>query len=196
MTFSIYSPPKVCLITSHARLTKIKDTRLKTPDQYRLRYTIYLPDSGRRDLSRRYRTYTTGRAKHEVATVLEHRTRQLLQGIDDIQIWQNEDLISPEEAERLDLTPPAHRKTLRKAMEEYRATWEVSPGEALNRDIRVRVIEEILGPDSPIVSLDYGAGEGVGMVHQGLDAEGIPAAAVVSQEAVGHRATPRSRSLG
>ena len=110
-----------------AKLSKITDPRLKNPDQYRLRYRIYFPDGGRRDRSRRYRIQAIARAKLEVATVLEHRTRQVLQTADDILIWQNEDLISREEAELLDRPPPAEKKTLRQAIEEYRLTWEVSP---------------------------------------------------------------------
>ena len=142
-----------------AKLSKITDPRLKNPDQYRLRYRIHFPDGGRRDRSRRYRTQAIARAKLEVATVLEHRTRQVFQTADDILVWQNEDLISPEEAELLDRTPLALKKTLRESMEEYRSTWEVSQEEVYTRDFRIRVIEEILSADAPIASLDYGDGE-------------------------------------
>ena len=44
-------------------------------------------------------------------------------------------------------------------MREYRATWEVSPGEAQNRDGRIAVIKKILGTKTPIVDLNYGHGE-------------------------------------
>ena len=53
-----------------AKLTKIKDARLRNPDQYRLRYTIYFPDGGRRDRSRRYRTSAVARAISEIAIVV------------------------------------------------------------------------------------------------------------------------------
>jgi len=142
-----------------AKLTKIKDKRLKNPDQYRLRYTIYFPEGGRRDRSRRYRTNPTARAKHEIATVLEHRTRQLLQTPEEIRVWLHEDLISREDAERLDTSPLAARKTLREAMEEYRETWEISPAEVYTRNLRINTIEEILGADNPIAFFDYGHGE-------------------------------------
>lgn len=69
-----------------AKLTKIKDKRLNNPDQYRLRYTIYFPDGGHRDLSRRYRTNAVARAKLEVATVLENRTRQPLQTTEETRV--------------------------------------------------------------------------------------------------------------
>lgn len=71
-----------------ARLSKIKDRRLKNPDQYPLRYRIYFPDRGRRDRSRRYRTNAIARAKLQVATVLEHWTRQVLRIADNILLWQ------------------------------------------------------------------------------------------------------------
>ena len=142
-----------------AKLSKITDPRLKNPDQYRLRYRIHFPDGGRRDRSRRYRTQAIARAKLEVATVLEHRTRQVLQTADDILVWQNEDLISREEAELLDTSPLAAKKTLRQAMDEYEATWKVSANEAVSRRARIRKIQEILGADTPLIDLDYRSGE-------------------------------------
>jgi len=142
-----------------AKLTKVKDNRLGNPDRYRLRYTIYFPDGGRRDRSRRYRTQTIARGKSEVATVLENRTCQILQTPEEIRVWLHEDLISPGDSELLDTAPLAEKKTLSEAMEEYRATWETSPEEEYTRNRRIAVIEEILGPDTPIGSLDYGAGE-------------------------------------
>ena len=94
-----------------------------------------------------------------MATVLENRTRQLLQTPDEIRVWLHEDLISREDAELLDISPLAAKKTLEEAMEEYRSTWEVSSAEVYTRNLRVRIIEEILGADNPIASLDYGDGE-------------------------------------
>ena len=88
-----------------AKRTKITDKRLKNPDQYRLRYRIYFPDGGRRDRSRRYRTNSVARAKLEIATVLENRTRQILQSAEDILVWRNEDLITLEDSKLLVIDP-------------------------------------------------------------------------------------------
>lgn len=142
-----------------AKLKQITDTRLKNPDQYRLRYTIYFADGSRMDRSRRYKTSTLARRKYELATVLENRTRQRRQTSEDIQIWQNERLVSAKDAELLDLTPELEKKTLEQAMEEYSSTWEVSVEEAKTRDGRIKVIKEILGADAPVATLGYSAGE-------------------------------------
>jgi hypothetical protein len=105
-----------------AKLTKIKDNRLSNPDQYRLRYTLHFADGSRADRSRRYRTNAVARRKLEIATVLENRTRQLLQTPEEIQVWLNEDLISREDAELLDTSPLVASKTLGEAIGEYETT--------------------------------------------------------------------------
>jgi len=143
-----------------AKLTKIKDARLKgKPVRYRLRYEIYWPDGGISDRSKRYQKITKARGDLEEATILEARTRRRLQSTGDLSLWQSMGLISAEDAERLDLAPPAQKKTLSQAMDEYRATWEVSKGEATTRDGRIKIIEEILGKDTPISDLHIGHGE-------------------------------------
>jgi len=101
-----------------ANLSKIQDNRLSNPDQYRLRYTIYFADGSRADRSRRYHTSAISRAKFELATVLENRTRQRRQTLEDIQIWKNEGLVSAKDAELLDLTPELDKKTPEQAITE------------------------------------------------------------------------------
>ena len=73
-----------------------------------------------------------------MATVLENRTRQLLQTPEEIRVWLNEDLISREDAEILDTSPLAVKKTLQEAMGEYEVTWRVRQNEAVSRMARLR----------------------------------------------------------
>ena len=141
-----------------AYLGKTEDRRYQLL-RYRVRYRIYFPDGSWVARSRRYETLAAGRAKLEAASALESRTRQLQQTPEDIKVWKNEGLVTAQEAQRLDLVPAPQRKTLEQAMREYRATWEVSPGEAQNRDGRIAVIKKILGTKTPIVDLNYGHGE-------------------------------------
>jgi integrase len=141
-----------------AKLSRLEDKRSGVV-RYRLRYTVHFPDGSRIERSRRYGTIAIARAKLDVATVLESRTRQLRQTPDEITVWQHENLLSREEAKLLNLASPAATKTLRQAMDEYRATWEVSPEETATRDSRLDVIAKILGPDTPIGDLNYGHGE-------------------------------------
>ncbi|HVO85457.1 MAG TPA: tyrosine-type recombinase/integrase [Syntrophobacteria bacterium] len=141
-----------------AYLTKTEDDRYNLV-RYRVRYRIYFPDGSWVARSRRYETLAVGRVKVELASALESRTRQLQQSPEDIKIWKNEGLLTAQEAERLDLVPAPQRKTLEQAMDEYRATWVVSPQEASIREGRVRIITQILGAKTPIVEFNYGHGE-------------------------------------
>jgi integrase len=142
-----------------AYLTKIEDRRRRGITRYRVRYRVYFPDGAWVARSRRYETLAVGRVKLELASALEARTRQLQQAPDDIKIWKNEGLVTAQEAERLDLVPAPQRKTLEQAMDEYRATWEVSPEETKTREGRVTVIKKILGARTPIIEFNYGHGE-------------------------------------
>jgi integrase len=141
-----------------ARLAKITDKRSGRL-RYRLRYGIHFPDGSSVERSRRYGTVAIARAKIELATVLESRTRQLLQEPGDLVVWRHEGLISREEAERLSLAPPAAKKTLEQALDEYRATWEVGPEEDYTRGLRLRIIKEILGAETPLADIGYAQGE-------------------------------------
>jgi integrase len=141
-----------------AYLTKTEDRRYNLV-RYRIRYRIYFPDGSWVARSRRYETLAAGRVKLELASALEARTRQLQQSPEDIKIWKNESLLTAQEAEHLDLVPAPQRKTLEQAMDEYRATWEVSPEEAQTREGRIKVIQKILGAKTPIVEFNYGHGE-------------------------------------
>ena len=141
-----------------AYLTKTEDRRYDLV-RYRVRYRIYFPDGSWAARSRRYETLAVGRVKLELASALESRTRQLQQSPEDIKIWKNEGLLTAQEAERLDLVPAPQRKTLQQAMDEYETVWEVSPGEAKNREGRIKVIKKVLGAKTPIVELNYGHGE-------------------------------------
>src|SRR5512139_1685321 len=141
-----------------AYLSKAEDRRYQLV-RYRVRYRIYFPDGSWVARSRRYETLAIGRVKVELAGALEGRTRQLQQSPEDIKIWKNEGLLTAQEGERLDLVPAPQRKTLEQAMDEYTATWEVSPEEAQTREGRLAVIEQILGAKTPIVELNYGHGE-------------------------------------
>ena len=141
-----------------AYLSKTEDRRYDLI-RYRVRYRIYFPDGSWAARSRRYETLAVGRAKLELASALQSRTRQLQQTPDDIKIWKNEGLLTAQETAQLILIPAPQRKTLEQAMEEYKATWEVSPGEAQNREGRIAAIKKILGAKTAIVDLNYGHGE-------------------------------------
>ena len=141
-----------------AKLTKMEDRRSGAV-RYRLRYTVHFPDGSRAERSRRYGKVAIARAKLDLAGVLESRTRQLRQAPDEITVWRHEGLVSRDDAKLLNLAPPAAAKTLEQAMEEYRATWDVSPDEVYTRNLRIQGIKEILGADTAIANLGFQSGE-------------------------------------
>ena len=145
-------------------------TLTKIDGQYRLRFTLYLPDGSTRDRSRRVHKKGLGNELKAMADILESRTRRGEYTGKDIDFWKREGIISSADAKALQIRSEGD-KTIRQAAEEYRKTWsEISPQERKAREGRLQRIVEILGPDTPIAQITYLHGEHVKSALIGAEA--------------------------
>lgn len=122
----------------------------------RLRYRIIFPDRTYVDRSRRYKTRQIARGQWPKVAELEEKTKHGVYAHRDIQEWRQRGFLNVQDARRLGF---AHSiKNLGQAIEEYRASWEVSPREVQSRASRLLHISEILGPDIPLKNIRHADG--------------------------------------
>jgi len=128
----------------------------KVTDNHRLRYRITFPDRSYVDRSRRYKTRRDAKAQWPKAAELEERTKHGTYNHRHIEQWRRQGFLNATDTQRLGFNPEF--KSLILALEEYRASWEVSPKEATSREGRLNRIASILGGELPLKNLRYADG--------------------------------------
>lgn len=135
-----------------AKLSKVKD-------KFRVRFTISFPDGSRKERSRRVTGKSRAKEVLVLAADLELKTRRQNYSRNDVELWANEEVILKLDAELLRGYETGH-KTLQRAVDEYRLTWnDISREEEVTREGRVKRILEVLGPDTSIQLISYLDGE-------------------------------------
>jgi len=122
----------------------------------RLRYRINYPDGGWADRSRRYRTVELARSHWALSQQVEDKTKYESYLEEDIEAWRKARLVNDDDIERLGLNPGL--KTLESAGKDWKRSWDVTSGEVVAREWRLRNILNILGRTTPVKFLRFSHG--------------------------------------
>jgi integrase len=135
-------------------MVKLSVYKKRDSSIYRLTFKVCFPDGG---IIYRYRTYTKkilSQHKKQVATEIEAATSRLRYDAKDLIVWQNEGLISKEDATRLG-AGNAQEKNLQEAITDYQESWDVSAAEIKSRKSRLKNIAQVWGEKTRIASLTH-----------------------------------------
>lgn len=133
----------------------------KIGDQYRVRYFLHLPGGRKVDRSRRVDKKGRAVEVRALAENLEYKTSRGNYSRADLALWEVEGLVTRAEARQL-IGHDHTGKTLAEAIDDFRRTWgEVTSGECLAREGRIKKLVEILGEHTPISTITYLDGERV-----------------------------------
>jgi integrase len=135
-------------------MAKLSPFKKHGKEVFRLVFKVCFPDGGTVFRDRLFDKKKVSQYKKQVAIEIESATSRQRYEAKDIIVWQNEGLISKDDANRLGIIHAAD-KTLDDAINDYIESWDISKAESKSRKSRLKNISKIWGEKTRISTLTH-----------------------------------------